>query len=109
MFICRYVQACLRHQCQQANGLKRYRFTTSVGACNDYHEKFMSEVEVDRDNIAGQQWMASVAQVHKTRVVQVWFGAAHQAPVARLGKMQVKLGEQFNIEIQRFYLAANLE
>src|SRR2546426_5396331 len=109
MLICGYVQACLCHQCQQAHGLQRYRFTTCVGACNDYHEKFVSEVKVDRHDIARQQWMASVAQVNESRVVQVWFGAAHHAPVARLGKMQVKLGEQFNIEIQRVYLAANLE
>src|SRR5579859_5870822 len=109
MLICRYVQTGLRHQCQQAHGFQRYRFTPCVGACNYYHEKFVSEVKVDRHDISRQQWMASVAQVNKSRIVQVWFSTAHQAPVARLGKMQVKLGEQFNSEIQRVYFAANLQ
>ena len=35
--------------------------------------------------------MACVAQVNNSRTVQAWFGAAHHAPVARFGKMQVKL------------------
>src|SRR5262249_39136984 len=97
MLICWNVQTCLCHQCQQANGLERHCFTTCVGAGYDYHEKFVSQVKIYRDDFSCQKWVARVAQVYHSHIVQAWFDAARHAPVARFGKMKVKLGQQFDV------------
>ena len=69
MLFRRNVQACLRHQCEQTDGLERDGLTAGVRAGNHDYKELAAKVKVDRHDFACEQGMAGVAQVDATLVV----------------------------------------
>src|SRR5690242_5408385 len=63
------MQTRLSHQGEQSDRLERDRLTPRVWAGNDHHKELAPQMKIDRHDLAGQQRMASVAQLNAALVV----------------------------------------
>ena len=90
------VHARLRHQAEQPHRLERDRLAASVRTGNDDHPRLAVEPEVERNDLAGQQRVARLAQSQRPVVGDPWNACAGQAGIARLGQMQVNLRKQLD-------------
>src|SRR5450755_4532807 len=59
-------------------------------------------MEVDGNDVAGKQRVASVTQIDAPLIVQLRLVGARHAPITRLRQVQIKFGQELNRDFERF-------